>query len=253
MILEVSNLTKRFGGLLAVNQLDFIVEQGETVGLIGPNGAGKTTAFNLITGVICPTRGKVIFKGRDITGKSPHVAAHLGIGRTFQLTNMFPEFTVLENVVQSYYLHARTNLFSTFFNLPSHRQRESLAMERAREIIDLVGLHNVRDTLARNLPHGFQKMLGIARALAVEPELVLLDEPLGGMNPDEIIYTMATIKKLKESGKTILVIEHNMKIMDLCHRIIVINFGQKIAEDTPENIRNNPEVVQAYLGCEYVT
>jgi branched-chain amino acid transport system ATP-binding protein len=248
VLLEISQLTKNFGGLMAVNQFSMGVGAGQVVGLIGPNGAGKTTVFNLITGVIRPSAGKVAFDGKDVTGKRPHTLASAGIGRTFQLTPLFTEFTTLENVIASYYLHPRSSFWDTFFNTPTYRKNEAYVLEQSLKILDLVGLSKVKDERARNLPHGYQKMLGIARALAVKPKLLMLDEPLGGMNTDEIIFTMDIMAKVRQQGMTILVIEHNMQILDLCDHVVAINFGQKIGEGTVEEVRGNPEVIKAYLG-----
>ncbi len=250
MLLEVSGLTKNFGGLVAVNQFDMRVRDGDIVGLIGPNGAGKTTIFNLITGVLRPTAGQVVFAGRDITGSSPHKVAALGIGRTFQLTPLFPDFTTLENVVASYYLHPRSGFWEIFFNTRGYRRNEAEALDQSSRILELVGLARVKDELAKNLSHGYQKMLGIARALAVQPRLLLLDEPLGGMNADEITFTMDIMTRLRSQGMSILVIEHNMQILDLCDHVVAINFGEKICHGTVEEVRNNPEVIRAYLGAE---
>lgn len=248
MLLEIRGLTKNFGGLVAVSHFSMSVGEGQIVGLIGPNGAGKTTIFNLITGVIRASAGRVEFDGKDVTGKSPHILAKSGIGRTFQLTPLFTEFTTLENVVASYYLHPRSGFWDILFNTPTYRRNEAYALEQSLKILELVGLGKVKDERARNLPHGYQKMLGIARALAVQPQLLMLDEPLGGMNADEIAFTMDIMAKLRSQGMTILVIEHNMQIMDLCDHVVVINFGQKISEGTVEEVRNNPEVIEAYLG-----
>jgi len=253
MQIEISGLTKYFGGLAAVSQLDMYVNEGEIVGLIGPNGAGKTTIFNLITGVFPPTKGRVIFEGTDITGRKPHVIAKLGIGRTFQLNPLFADFTVLENVSASFYLHPRSSLLDIYFNTATYRRNEAYILEQSLEILHLVGLDKVKDELAKNLPHGYQKMLGMARALAIRPKLLLLDEPLAGMNPDEIDFTMTAIKKTKQQGITLVLVEHNMQIMDLCDRVVVINFGQKIAEGSAEEVRKNKDVIRAYFGGEHVT
>jgi len=252
MQIEISGLTKYFGGLAAVSQLDMYVNEGEIVGLIGPNGAGKTTIFNLITGVFPPTKGRVIFDGTDITGRKPHVIAKLGIGRTFQLNPLFADFTVLENVSASFYLHPRSSLLDIYFNTATYRRNEAYILEQSLEILHLVGLDKVKDELAKNLPHGYQKMLGMARALAIRPKLLLLDEPLAGMNPDEIDFTMTAIKKTKQQGITLVLVEHNMQIMDLCDRVVVINFGQKIAEGSAEEVRKNKDVIRAYFGGEHV-
>jgi branched-chain amino acid transport system ATP-binding protein len=248
VLLETTDLTKNFGGLMAVDRFSMGVAEGKIVALIGPNGAGKTTVFNLITGVIRPSAGKVVFNGKDVTGKSPHTLASSGIGRTFQLTPLFTEFTTLENVVASYYLHPRSSFWGAFFNSHTYRSNEAYAMEQSLKILELVGLSKVKDERAKNLPHGYQKMLGIARALAVQPRLLMLDEPLGGMNTDEIIFTMDIMSKVRELGMTILVIEHNMQILDLCDHVVAINFGQKIGEGTVEEVRSNPDVIKAYLG-----
>jgi len=252
MFLETKGLTKRFGGLTAVNHFDMYVNKGEIVGLIGPNGAGKTTIFNLITGFIRLTKGQIIFDGKDITRKKPHQVARLGIGRTFQLNPLFADFTVLQNVSASFHLHPRSGLLDIYFNTKKYRRNEAYILEQSLEIMRLVGLDKVKDELAKNLPHGYQKMLGIARALAVKPKLLLLDEPIAGMNPDEIEFTMTGIEKTKQQGTTIVVVEHNMRIMDLCDRVVVINFGQKIAEGRPKEVRENEEVTRAYFGDEHV-
>lgn len=251
MLLEISGLTKYFGGLAAVSQFDMHVNEGEIAGLIGPNGAGKTTLFNLVTGVLRPTRGKVMFDGNDITNKKPHQVAELGIGRTFQLNPLFANFTVLQNVSASFHLHPRSSLLDIYFNTATYRNNEAYILEQSLEILKLVGLDQVKDELAKNLPHGYQKMLGIARALAVKPKLLLLDEPIAGMNPDEIDFTMTGIRKTRQQGTTIVVVEHNMRIMDLCDRVVVINFGKKITEGLPKEVRENQEVIQAYFGGEH--
>jgi branched-chain amino acid transport system ATP-binding protein len=248
MFLETQELTKQFGGLTAVNQFDMYVKEGETVGLIGPNGAGKTTVFNLITGVLRPTKGKVMFGGEDITGRKPHLIAKMGIGRTFQLNPLFADFTVLQNVVASFHLYPRSSLLDAYFNTTTYRHNEAYILKQSLEILRLVELEKAKDELAKNLPHGYQKMLGMARALAAKPKLLLLDEPIAGMNPDEIDFTMTAIKKTQQQGVTFVVVEHNMRIMDLCDRVVVINFGHKIAEGSPEEMRKNKEVIQAYFG-----
>lgn len=252
MLLEISGLTKYFGGLAAVEQFDMAVNEGEIVGLIGPNGAGKTTVFNLVTGVLRPTKGTLIFDGEDITGKKPHVIAERGIGRTFQLNPLFADFTVLENVSASFHLRPRSSWLDTYFNTATYRRNEAYILDQSLEILQLVGLDKVKDELAKNLPHGYQKMLGMARALAVKPKLLLLDEPIAGMNPDEIDFTITAISKTQQQGVTIVLVEHNMRIMDLCDRVIVINFGRKIAEGLPSEVRENTEVIQAYFGGEHV-
>jgi len=251
MLLEIDGLTKRFGGLTAVSGLDMFVNKGEITGLIGPNGAGKTTIFNLITGVLSPTKGRVTFDGKNITRKKPHVIAKLGIGRTFQLNPLFPYYTVLKNVTTAFHLQPHSSFFDIFFNTRAYRRNEAFIRKSALDILQFVGLELVREQPAMSLPHGYQKMLGVARALAIRPKLLLLDEPLGGMNPTEINYSLNAIKTMRDQGITILIVEHNMEILDLCDRVIVINFGQKIAEGLPEDVRENKGVIRAYFGGEY--
>jgi len=251
MFLEIRSLTKQFGGLRAVSQLSISVDKGEIVGLIGPNGAGKSTVFNLVTGVFPPSSGQVVFDGHDITNKKPHQVAALGIGRTFQLNPLFADFTVLENVSASFHLRPKSSLMSIYFNTPTYRRNEAYILEQSLEILKLVGLGDVKDELAKNLPHGYQKMLGVARALATRPKLLLLDEPLGGMNPSEIEFTLDSIRQTQEQGVTFLVVEHNMQILDLCDRVVVINFGEKICEGSPGEVREDRQVIQAYFGGEH--
>jgi len=252
MFLEIEGLTKAFGGLTAVGDFGMSVGKGEIVGLIGPNGAGKSTLFNLVTGVYPPTRGRVVFEGRDITGVKPHRVASLGIGRTFQLNPLFGDFTVLENVSASFHLRPKSSLLDIYFNTPTYRRNEAYILEQSMEILKLVGIEHVKDELARNLPHGYQKMLGVARALATRPRLLLLDEPLGGMNPSEIDFTLGSIRKGRDEGITFLIVEHNMQILDLCDRVVVINFGQKICEGPPHEVREDERVIRAYFGGEHV-
>ena len=251
MLLETKGLTKYFGGLAAVSQLDMHVKKGEIVGLIGPNGAGKTTVFNLVTGVIRPSAGKVIFDGKDITGKKPHLTAKMGIGRTFQSAYLFADFTVLENLVASIYLYPRSGFWEAMLNTPAYRKKEEYILNQAREILQFVGLDKVKDELAKNLPHGYQKVLGVARALAIKPKLLLLDEPIAGMTRDEIYFSLGVFEKMRSQGITILLVEHNMEFMSLCDRVIVLNFGHKIAEGSSEEVRQNEDVIQAYFGSEH--
>jgi len=252
MLLEIEHLTKRFGGLAAVDDFDINVAEGEIVGLIGPNGAGKSTVFNLITGVFPVTRGRIVYDGQDITKKLPDQVAKLGIGRTFQLNPLFPDFTVLENVTSSFELHPHSSLFDIFFGTPKYRRNEAFIQEKAQEILELVGLAEEADELAKNLPHGHQKMLGVARALATRPRLLMLDEPLAGMNPGEIQASLDAIRGMRDNGITVLIVEHNMQILSLCDRVVVISFGKKITEGLPEEVRANQEVISAYFGSDYV-
>ncbi|MGD0917997.1 MAG: ABC transporter ATP-binding protein [Thermodesulfobacteriota bacterium] len=251
-LLEIKGLTKHFGGLAAVNQFDMEVHKGEILVLIGPNGAGKTTIFNLITGVFTPTRGQVIYDGTEITGKKPHKVAELGIGRTFQLNPLFGGFSVLQNVSASFHLHPRSSLFDIYFNTAKYRRNEAYILEQSLEILRLVGLDKVKDESAKNLPHGYQKMLGVARALATRPKLLLLDEPLAGMNPSEIEFTLANIRRTQQQGVTFLIVEHNMQVLELCDRVVVISFGQKICEGLPGEVRENQDVIRAYFGGGHV-
>jgi branched-chain amino acid transport system ATP-binding protein len=253
MFFEIRGLSKSFGGLTAVANFDMQVEQGEIVGLIGPNGAGKSTLFNLVTGVFPPSNGRVVFEGRDITGKKPHRIAELGIGRSFQLNPLFGDFTVLENVSASFNLRPQSSLFDIYFNTRKYRGNEAIILRDSMEILQLLNLGGVKNELAKNLPHGYQKMLGVARALATRPKLLLLDEPLGGMNPSEIEFTLAAIDRMREHGITFLIVEHNMQILDLCNRVLVISFGTKICEGSAEEVRRNKEVVRAYFGGDNVT
>jgi branched-chain amino acid transport system ATP-binding protein len=228
------------------------VRQGEIVGLIGPNGAGKTTVFNLITGILQPDSGTITFEGKDITAKRPHEVAALGIARTFQLTPLFPFFTVLENVTACFHLHPRSGLLDTFFNTKKYRLNEARIREDALGILRMLGLERFKDEFAVNLPHGFQKLLGMARAMAVRPKLMLLDEPTSGMNWEEISNALSIIRKMRDGGLTIVLVEHNMEVIDICDRVVAMNFGQKIAEGTVQEIRENKEVVEAYLGGAHV-
>jgi branched-chain amino acid transport system ATP-binding protein len=251
-MLTIENLTKSFGGLQAVSHIDMTVNKNEILGLIGPNGAGKTTFFNLISGVIRPTGGRVVFQGEDITASSPHAIAKKGIVRTFQGDNVFPDFSVLDNVILSCHLKPGVNFFETVLHTRSSKGKDGEIRARSEAILSLVGLDHLSHTLAKNLAHGYKRTLGIACALAAEPTLLLLDEPLGGMNGKEVSETMALDTRLWERGITILLIEHNMRAtMNLCQRIVVLNFGKKIAEGAPAQIQANPEVIQAYLGSSH--
>lgn len=249
MLLRVEELTKRFGGLQAVSKLDLHVDSGEIVGLIGPNGAGKTTVFNLLTGAHRPTSGKVIFEGKDITGWRPHSVAALGMVRTFQITNIFSNFTVQENLALACNLKAGINYWGSVFRTRRSRAKERQVLQRCDEILETVGLESVKTANAGTLAHGHKNLLGIAIALAAEPKLLLLDEPLAGMNAREVLEALDIIRKLWENGTSILLIEHNMKAaMSLCERLVAISFGRKIAEGTPAEIRANESVIEAYLG-----
>jgi branched-chain amino acid transport system ATP-binding protein len=250
MLLQTEGLTKVFGGLRAVSDLDMKVEEGQIVGLIGPNGAGKSTVFNLITGVLRPTAGRVVFEGTDITTKKAHATARLGIGRTFQSAYLFPEFTVLENLVAASFLHPKCNFWEAMVRTPGYKRKEAGKLERAKEILEFVGLDPVQDELAKNLPHGYQKVLGVARALATKPKLLLLDEPVAGMTSEEIAFSLGVFRKIQDQGTTIVLIEHNLEFMNLCDNVVVLNFGHKIAEGSPQEVRDDEDVCQAYFGQE---
>lgn len=251
-MLETRKLTKHFKGLKAVGDLDLDVGAGEIAGIIGPNGAGKTTVFNLVTGFLRPTSGKIIFNGKDITGLKPHSIAGLGIVRTFQLDRIFHNFTVLENVVTASHLSARIGFWEAVFHTSRYRKKDRNTWECAVKILKFLWMDDKKDEIARNLSHGHQKMLGIAIAMAARPKLLLLDEPLAGMNPVEVARSLDLIREIRKQGTSVLLIEHNMKaVMSVCDRIVVLNFGTEIARGTPDEVRQNKEVVQAYLGaCE---
>ncbi len=252
MLLEIKDLTKNFGGLTAVSNLDVTVEEGEILGLMGPNGAGKTTIFNLITGFLRPSSGSIILEGKEIGGKKPHLIAKWGIGRTFQFAYLFPDFTVLENVVASFSLYPKCGVLEGLFNTRGYRRKEDQITGYAMDILRLTGLEKEKDVLGKNLPHGPQKLLTMARALAIRPKLLLLDEPVGGMNYDEVDLAISAIQRIRSQGTTIVMVEHNMRLMRLCERIVVINFGKKIAEGRYEEVKNHEEVMRAYFGHEYV-
>jgi branched-chain amino acid transport system ATP-binding protein len=249
-LLETRLLTKQFGGLTAVKNVSIQINEGEIIGLIGPNGAGKTTLFNLVTGVFPPTGGNIMFKGSNIAGLKPHQVAKRGIVRTFQLTKLFAEYSVIKNVLMAQHLHCHIGFWGALFMPPSSRRREAILLRQAKEILDLLGLSERKNELAKNMPHGHQRALGIGMALAAQPELLLLDEPTAGMNPEESITMMQRIQNIAHRGITVLLIEHDMKVvMGLCQRIIVLNYGSKIAEGGPQEIKENNEVIQAYLGA----
>jgi len=246
-LLEAQNLTKYFGGLAAVNRVDLAVEEGEIVGLIGPNGAGKTTCFNLLSGFLPPTAGTITFGGKSLTGLKPHHIVARGLVRTFQHTTLFQDMTVLQNVLMGLHLHSRKDLGHVLFSRRSFPQDE---IRRCHDVLAFTGLNALADQLAKNLPHGHQRTLGIAMALAVRPRLLMLDEPVTGMNIDESQRIMALIKTIRDRGTTILLVEHNMRaVMGTCERIVVLNFGQKLAEGIPAAVSNNPDVIAAYLGA----
>jgi branched-chain amino acid transport system ATP-binding protein len=248
-ILETRGLSVHFGGLKAVDKVDMAVRQGHIHGIIGPNGAGKTTLFNMLTGFIEPAAGRIFFKGRDITGFPPHAAASLGLCRSFQNIKLFKTMTVLENVKVGFHHRLRTSLFDAVFRGRRFREDEKLAVDQGMELLQTMGLAKYASFKAAKLPYGTQRRLEIARALASNPEVLLLDEPAAGMNPAETAELTASIRNINAGGKTIVVIEHDMKlIMKICDRITVLNQGSKICEGDAEKVRRDPGVIQAYLG-----
>ncbi len=248
-ILQTTGLTKLFGGLAAVDDLDLVVREGEIMGLIGPNGSGKTTALNLITGFIRPTRGRINYLGADVTGAQPHDLAQIGLVRTFQITTLFENLTVRDNVLHASHLDNPTSLWGALTRSGRYREQSRQMEERVRGLLGLVNLDQRIDTMASDLSAGEHRYLEIAIALATKPRMLLLDEPATGLNPEEAGHLMDLIRTLRDQGMTILLVEHNMRLItNICTRITVLNFGAKIAEGTPEEIVDNQDVVTAYLG-----
>jgi len=254
-LLATQQLRKEFGGLVAVDDVDFTVPENGIVSLIGPNGAGKTTFFNMLTGVYKPSAGRVVFAGEDMTGKPPHAFTHRGIGRTFQNIRLFQNMTALENVLVGMHVRLKGNLFEAIVRTPRVRKEEAAARKRARELLEFSGLVRKDGVIGRNLSYGDQRRLEVARALATEPKLLLLDEPTAGMNPQETAdFTSFVVRLRKERNLSVLLIEHDMRVvMEISDRVTVLDYGELIAQGTPQVIQKNERVIEAYLGAAAVS
>jgi len=248
-LLEIKGVSKYFGGLAALNDFDMEINEGEIRGLIGPNGSGKTTLYNVISGVYRPTSGTIVYQGEEISHLPPSVIAKKGLVRTFQHTALFMDFTVLQNISVGRHLHARENVFGVVGSTVATKKMEKDALKKAEEIVDFMELTHLKDELAINLPHGYMRALGVGITLATEPKLLMLDEPVTGMNPTEKVHMLGLINRIRERGITVLLVEHDMRtVMGLCDYITVLNFGKKLTEGTPKEMQAHDEVIEAYLG-----
>lgn len=250
-LFEIVGLEKRFGGLLALDQIELTILEGSITGLIGPNGAGKTTLFNIITGHYAPDKGRLIFRGQPLPTHAPHRVAELGIARTFQNIRLFHNMTALENVMVGRHVRTQAGILGAVLGLQSAKHEEEAILERALELLEFVGIRHRANQVARTLPYGDQRRLEIARALATDPKLLALDEPAAGMNETERLLLMALLRRIQATGVTLLLIEHDMTVvMGLCQHVAVLDYGRLIAAGDARDIQNHPEVIRAYLGAE---